>query len=73
MLWRLVVLAGLVVGVAASPASMLVAAQDGPAHVTFNKDVLPFSRRTVRAAIGPVRSRRCPSSPTRTRARGRAR
>ena len=53
MLWRLVVLAGFVVGVAGAPASMRVAAQDAQAHVTFNRDVLPILQKNCQSCHRP--------------------
>src|SRR6187200_1459108 len=57
MLWKLVVLAGVVVGIAGAPASMRVAAQSGgqsgQAHVTFNKDVLPILQKNCQSCHRP--------------------
>ena len=53
MLWRLVVLAGFVVGVAGAPASMRVAAQGGQPHVTFNRDVLPILQKNCQSCHRP--------------------
>src|SRR6188768_4423843 len=53
MLWRLVVLAGFVVGVAGAPASMRVAAQGGQPHVTFNRDVLPILQKNCQVCHRP--------------------
>src|SRR5688572_1887475 len=59
MLWRLVVVAGVVAGVAGSSASMQVAAQNRQAAVTFNKDVLPILQNNCQSChrpgeIGPM-------------------
>jgi hypothetical protein len=53
MLWRLVGLAGFVVGVAGAPASTRAAAQDGQAHVTFNRDVLPILQKNCQSCHRP--------------------
>jgi hypothetical protein len=53
MKWKLFVLAGLVVAVAAAPASIRVAAEDTQAHVTFNKDVLPILQRNCQSCHRP--------------------
>src|SRR6187551_3407471 len=53
MLWKLVVLAGVVVVLAGAPASMRVAAQGSATHVTFNKDVLPILQKNCQACHRP--------------------
>jgi hypothetical protein len=59
MLARLVVLTGLVVGVAGSAASIHAGAESDPAPVTFNKDVLPILQKNCQSChrpgeIGPM-------------------
>jgi hypothetical protein len=59
MFWRLVVLTGLVVGVAASATSSRVGAETSTASVTFNKDVLPILQKNCQSChrpgeIGPM-------------------
>jgi hypothetical protein len=59
MFWRLVVLTGLVVGIAGSTTSVRVGAQNGGATVTFNKDVLPILQKSCQSChrpgeIGPM-------------------
>jgi hypothetical protein len=59
MFWRLVVLAGLVVGIAGSTTSVRVVAQNSRATVTFNKDVLPILQKNCQSChrpgeIGPM-------------------
>ena len=59
MLWRLVVVASVVAGVAGSATSVGVGAQNGQATVTFNKDVLPILQKNCQSChrpgeIGPM-------------------
>src|SRR5689334_692916 len=59
MIWRLVVLTGLVVGVTGSAASMRADTPNGQAPVTFNKDVLPILQKNCQSChrpgeIGPM-------------------
>jgi hypothetical protein len=59
MLWKLVVVASVVAGVAGSTTSVRVGAQNGRATVTFNKDVLPILQKNCQSChrpgeIGPM-------------------
>jgi hypothetical protein len=53
MFWRLVVLTGLVAGIAGSTTSVRVGAQNGQATVTFNKDVLPILQKNCQSCHRP--------------------
>ena len=59
MFRRLVVLTGLVVGVAGSAVPVRVGAQNGPSAATFNRDVLPILQKNCQSChrpgeIGPM-------------------
>jgi hypothetical protein len=55
MVLKRLAIAGLVVGIGLAASSLQTTAQQNSTTVTFNKDVLPLSRKTARRAIAPAR------------------